>query len=152
MPDPAEARQEADLELVRVSVRDDGAFGVVLVLGVPKGQPGMPLAVACERTYPLPDAPNAQLLKIPAGVHLCVRDYFHRGRHETFEVQVPSHDRLLWHKGNVEDDSEGCILVGRRFGLVAGHPAVLDSAGGFADFMRWAGRRADFRLLVTGGG
>jgi len=145
--EPSDPRHEPDLELVRVSVREDGAFGVLQALGVPPGQPGIPIAVVCERTYPLPDS-KAQLVKIPAGRHRCARSYYYRGRHETFEVQVNGHSRLLFHKGNVEDDSEGCILVGRRFGLLQGRPAVLESMQGFADFMAWAGRRQGFELLV----
>lgn len=148
MPDPAEARPEADLELVRVSVREDGAFGVLLALKAPRGQPGIPLAVTCERTYPLPDSAGGQLVKIPAGRHRCARSYFYRGRYETFEVKVAGHDRLLFHRGNLENDAEGCVLVGRRFGLLRGLPAILESAEGFEAFMLWAGRRPEFWLLV----
>jgi hypothetical protein len=143
-----EQRPEADLELVRVSIREDGAFGVLQALQVPPGQDGIPLALTCERTYPLPDTAHGQFIKIPAGRHRCTRDYYYKGRHETYEVHVAGHARLLFHKGNAETDAEGCVLVGRRFGLLRGKPAILESAQGFADFMAWAGRRQLFTLLV----
>lgn len=148
MPEPAEPRPEPDLELVRVSVREDGAFGVLQALQVPAGQPGIPFALTCEHTYPLPDTARGQFLKIPAGLHRCSRSYFHRGRHETFEIHVDGHERILFHKGNTEDDVDGCVLVGRRFGLLHGRPAILESLEGFREFMAWAGRRSAFELLV----
>ena len=147
MGETTEQRPEADLELVRTSIREDGAFGVLQALQVPPGQDGIPIALTCERTYPLPDS-KAQMLKIPAGRHRCTRDYFYRGRHETFLIHVAGHDRLLFHKANTEDEIEGCIAIGRRFGLLHGKPAILESADGFAEFMAWAGRRQLFTLLV----
>ncbi len=141
-------RPQADLELVRTSIREDGAFGVLQALKVPPGADGIPIAVCCERTYPLPDTAKGQFIKVPAGRHRCVRSYYQRGRHETFEVLVAGHSRLLFHKGNVEDDAEGCVLVGRRFGLLHGKPAIVDSAAGFGDFMAWAGTREAFEILV----
>ena len=105
-----------------------------------------------ERTYPLPDAPaGAQFLKIPVGLHRCVRSYFNGGGYETYEVLVLGHDRLLFHVANVEQrilDLDGCIGVGRRFGLLNGQSAILDSRLGFNDFMAWAGARESFSLLV----
>ena len=150
MPDVE--RPEADLELVRTSVREDGAFGVLQALDSPRGQPGRPIAVCLERTYPLPDAPSgAQFLKIPIGLHRCVRTVFHRGGYETFEVIVPGHDRLLFHVANVEQrilDLDGCVGVARRFGLLNGQSAILDSRLGFEDFMTWAGDRQSLYLQV----
>jgi hypothetical protein len=148
LPETGE-RTEPDLELVRVSVRDDGAYGVLLARH-PLGQPGVPIAVSLERTYPLPDAPHSsQLLKIPAGRHRCVRSYFFGGRYESFEILVFGHDRLLFHVANVEGELDGCVAVGRRFGVLSGKNAVLESREGFQDFMLWAGQRHAFDLRVS---
>ena len=135
----------ADLELVRVSIAPEGAFSVLLQDGVPLGP------VALERTYPvassMPRGP--QFLKIPAGRYRCKRTRFLRGGYETFEITgVVGHSRLLFHAGNVEDDSEGCVLVGQRFGRVGSNPGVLSSRMGFAEFMQSMGRREVFDLLV----
>lgn len=132
---------EPDLfALIRVAVRPEGAFGVLLHAGIP-------VATTCERTYQVPDTAS-QLVKIPPGRHRCRKTYYIRGEHETYEVIVPGHTRLLFHRGNAETDSEGCVLVGVGFGRVAGAPAVVGSAAGFAEFMRLAGGRQEFSLLV----
>ncbi len=139
------SERPADIELVRVSVAPEGAFGVVLIDGVPPG------LVTLERTYPTDDIRprGPQYVKIPAGRYLCRRTTFQRGGYETYEVTgVVGHDRLLFHRGNVEGDSEGCILLGQRFGLVRGQPAVLESAIAFAVFMSLVGYRQSFDLAV----
>jgi hypothetical protein len=108
----------------------EGAFGVLLA--------GSILPLSLGRTYPKDDADprGEQFVKIPPGRYVCRRTYFHRGGFDTYEVTgVEGHSRLLFHKGNVEADSEGCILVGQRFDQW-GRPAVLESALAFSVFMR----------------
>lgn len=138
---------KADLELVRVAVSPEGAFGVILIDGVPAGP------VSCERTYPVAaSAPRgAQLVKIPAGRWVCKRTHFNRGNYPTYEITgVPGHSRLLFHAGNTEDDSDGCVLVGQRFGFVGARPSVLQSRLGFAEFMNLTFQRQRFILEVRG--
>lgn len=125
--------QDPELELVRVAVAPEGAFGVLLSGGVPLGP------VTLERTYPLsmtsPYGP--QFVKIPAGHYLCRPTTFWHGGYKTFEVTgVLGHDRLLFHKLNTETESEGCIGIGQRFGTLGGIPAVLQSNLGFAQFLQ----------------
>jgi hypothetical protein len=135
----------ADLELVRVSIAPEGAFGVILVDLIPTG------VVTLERTYPVAEsAPRgAQFVKIPPGFYRCVRTAYMRGGYDSYEVTgVAGHSRLLFHAGNDELNSEGCILVGQRFGLLNGQPAVLSSQLGFGEFIRLAAGRAVFGLLV----
>lgn len=127
------------MELLRVSVIPDGAFGVLLVDRIP-------FALTLERTYDGPD--GAQTTKIPVGKWPCRRTYFHRGGYDTYEVLVPGHSRLLFHRGNLETDSEGCILVGLRLGMVQGHPAIFDGAAGLERFLWYAGIRSILDLSV----
>lgn len=139
------SERPADFELVRLCVAPDGAFGVLLVDGVPAGP------VTLERTYPLAESHprGPQFVKIPGGRYRCVRTWYYRGAVETFEVVgVVGHSRLLFHAGNAELDSEGCILVGRRFGFLGGKPAVLDSREGFREFIRLTNGRPSFDLAV----
>lgn len=139
------ASERADIELVRVAIAPEGCFGVLLIDGVPAGP------VTIERTYPLVESRprGPQFVKIPSGRYRCVRTMYHRGGYESFEVTgVLGHSRLLWHAGNVEEDSEGCILVGQRFGFLSGRPCVISSRLAFGEFMRLTGGRQSFDLLV----
>jgi hypothetical protein len=135
--------EPADLELVRVSIRDEGAFGVLLVRCPPPGQDALPLAVCLERTY------EQLALKIPPGRYRCVRTRFIRGGYDTYEITgVAGHSRLLFHRGNVEQDLEGCVAVGKSYGFVNAKPGVIASGEAFAGFMKWADGREAFSLLV----
>lgn len=127
------------LELVRITYKPEGAFGVLL-------QGGYPFAVTLEQT-------NTDLqTKIPEGIHRCVPSRFIRGGYETFEVTgIQGHSRLLFHRGNIEAHTDGCILVALEFGSLDGVPAVLGSMGGFRELMRRFGAyKQGFDLLVRG--
>ena len=129
-------------QLVRTLVVDDGAFGV---LQAPE-LPGFAV-FTLERTFD--QAGRAQLVKIPPGLYTCRSTWFYRGGYDTYEVErVPGASRILFHKGNVERDSEGCVLVGRRRGELAGVPAVLESGLAFDELMRRTGGRETFELEV----
>ena len=130
-------------ELHRVAIRHEGAFGVLL-------HDGLPFAVTLERTYDELDERGRSSPKIPLGVYRCRRDFFHRGGYITYEIRVPGHSRLLFHRGNTEKDSEGCVLVAESFGELGREPAILESVMGFAEFMRRASSvGVEWDLAVT---
>ncbi len=62
------------------------------------------------------DAPQAWLPKVPPGVFYCrrgVHQLHHGDPFETFEVTgVVGHSGILFHRGNFNEDSEGCLLTG----------------------------------------
>ncbi len=122
--------------IVRVAIREEGAFGIFLCKGIPFG-------VTLERTY---DPDND--VKIPPGRYICSRTLFFRGGYETYEVPVPGHSRLLFHKGNVETDSEGCPIVAKSFGMFGGIPGVASSRIGFNEFMALANGAPEIELKV----
>lgn len=65
--------------------------------------------------------------RIPPGTYVCRRTVYHRHGIKTFEVTgVPGRSRILFHTGNTEEDTQGCILVGLRVGPLA----VLDEETG----------------------
>lgn len=89
--------------------------------------------------------------KIPTGTYLCIR-----GQHQlegmatpftTFEITgVPGHTGCLFHCGNTEADSSGCVLVGMaRQGVLA----VLESRAAFGLFMEKMAGIDSFELTVT---
>lgn len=50
---------------------------------------------------------------IPVGTYVCKRDYYHRGKYETFEVTgVPNRSEIKFHTGNDVRHTAGCILLG----------------------------------------
>jgi hypothetical protein len=134
------------VELVRVCVAPQGAFGVLLRDGVPLGP------VTLERTYPLSQtsANGPQFVKIPAGRYRCLPTRFLGGGYQTYEVTgVLGHSRLLFHRLNTETESEGCIGVGQRFGRYDDQPAILQSNLGFTEFWR-SMPPTGFNLTVRG--
>lgn len=125
------------LELLRVAVENEGAFGVLRLGGYPR-------LVTLEHTYR-----DENAVKIPMGRTRCHRDFFHRGGYETFEIEVAGHSRVLFHKGNIEKNSDGCVLVGARFGRLGGRAAILQSAVGFGEFMEMLKGVDEFELNVV---
>src|SRR5574338_211184 len=123
--------------LQRILLVSDGAFGLLLNENRDKL-----IAVTCEPTY---DWLN---IKIPKGVHKCTRTLFYKGGYDTYEVHIPEHSRILFHRGNVETDSDGCILVGKQFGRLNSRHAVMYSYDGFRNFMQHVGILPEFDLQV----
>ena len=98
------------------------------------------------RTLEEEDKANRRSISsIPPGTYLCRRiDSPTFG--ETFEVTgVPNRSAILFHSGNTEEDTQGCILVGKRFGVLqvldedrgakAHKLATLQSRDAFGEFM-----------------
>lgn len=56
---------------------------------------------------------------------------------DTFEIMVPGHTKVLFHSGNDEDDTLGCVLVAQYTGYLEGKRAVLNTkrGAGHASFM-----------------
>ena len=72
---------------------------------------------------------------IPPGVYACKRvDSPKFGN--TFQVlNVLNRDEILFHKGNIQEDSHGCILIGEQFGSLKDEPAVKAAAEGFKELL-----------------
>jgi hypothetical protein len=69
---------------------------------------------------------------------------------DTFEVKdVPGRKHILFHKGNIMDDTHGCIIVGESFDYLQHERAVLSSGKGFGEFMALLNDAADFSLVIS---
>ena len=126
------------VKVVRVVENKDGTFGVLIHGATPIGV-----------TLELPWRDNRPFEScIPAGKYICKRTSTpHHG--EVFEVQdVPDRSAILIHKGNLTQDTAGCILVGEEFGVLEGKAGILRSGAAFDEFMSRLEGQNEFLLEV----
>lgn len=110
----------------------EGSFGVIDCEGVP-------FAVTLENYK----------LRIPKGEYICKKAHYYGGGYDTYEITgVVGRTHILFHKGNVQDNSLGCILLAESFGTLNSKIAVLDSKGGFQEFMAKCNGAEEVRLVV----
>ncbi len=135
-----------NLRLERRLYRSDGIFSDL------KDETGRVVAVTLEHAYP--DGLGNFKPKIPNGTFTC-----QRGPHRlhgmvsdftTYEVtHVAGHDNLLFHWGNYNKDSDGCILLGRSVAFLNGIKMVTNSRDSFDRFMASQSDNT-FQLTVVG--
>jgi len=113
-------------KIIRVSYTDEGTFGVLF-------QDRIPFALTLERPWK-----NNQKGEscIPLDTYLCQRVQSPKFGN-TFEIMdVPFRSNILFHKGNLMDDSHGCIIIGEMFHRFPdGKSGVLASKQGFDEFL-----------------
>lgn len=118
-----------------------GIFGILTDLS------GNQISVTLEHAYAAGD--GTFIPKLPPGEYTCVR-----GQHrlegmnnpfETFEItEVPGHTNILFHRGNYNLDSSGCVLVGSNIGV----GCILESALAFDHFLSVQSGCDSFQLVV----
>lgn len=137
-----------NLSLTRISFRSDGIFSKLTTAS------GAELAVTLEHAFPSVDG-TCWTPKIPNGVYTCKR-----GMHqlpngappfETFEITgVAGHTGLLFHIGNKNADSEGCVLPGSMISTQPdGSKWVMNSGLTFSSLMRVQADCNEFQLTVA---
>lgn len=95
--------------------------------------------------------------KLPRGVTYTCRRGMHRLDHynkgepfETFEVMdVPGHSGILFHPGNFNRDSDGCILTGSELKTENSEWWVTQSRDTFRRFMQTLSGIDEFELEVS---
>jgi hypothetical protein len=123
------------VRLVRLEQTDQGALGVLLLNN----------EIFCFTLEP--DANEKGKLYIKQGVYHCQR--FHGTKWpNTFEIVVPGHTAVLFHAGNTEADTLGCVLLGATTGKLKGYRAVLNSGATFREFMARMDGLNGFPLFV----
>lgn len=131
-----------DLILTRVEKRPDGIISKLTDAN------GNLIAWTLEHSY---DGEP----KVPNGLYVCARgehELIHQPPFETFEVmRVIGHSGILFHVGNFNEDSEGCILLGEAFATVDGgtRAMVTNSKVAFAKFMAIQYGLNTFQLSVV---
>jgi hypothetical protein len=134
-----------NLTLKRTDYREDGCFGNIF------DESGKQIGVTLEHAFDAGHGIGSYAPKIPPGTYKCVRGQ-HRLDHstspfETFEVTgVQGHSGILFHVGNYNKDSDGCILVGHGYG---GDPRMIyQSKMTFDSFMNLQHNVNEFTLTV----
>jgi hypothetical protein len=126
------------LKLTRTLIHESGACGEL------ETDSGF-LCYTLEHTY----SRGAGLYtKLPDGEFTCRRGQhqLHSGPIETFEITgVPGHTGILFHPGNTQADSEGCVLLGmyRRSDMT-----LRSSRVAFERFMAYLEGVDEFTLVV----
>ncbi len=120
-----------DLILARKEKRSDGIFSQLW---------STEKAFICETLEHAYRDQEGYFAKLPCGEYQCRRSShrLHGMDHdfETFEViGVPGHSGILFHWGNFQKDSEGCILVGALMGNDNGVQMITHSKATFERFM-----------------
>ena len=130
-----------DLILTNTDFNADGIFGTLT------DSNGSIIAYTLQHAYEQPDSTYAP--KLYNGTFIC-----QRGEHRlegmdhdftTFEITgVEGHTDILFHSGNYNDDSAGCVLLGsERFGNM-----VTNSRNTFNNFMNLQDGIDQFTLTV----
>jgi len=90
------------------------------------GCTGLPILLTLENPW-VENIPDKSC--VPTGVYIC-KPYTSSKYRDVFEVtNVTGRSYILFHIGNTEKDTRGCILPGLRFGFIENNiPAVLESA------------------------
>ncbi len=127
------------VRMVRVSSHPDhGTFGVWLLNN-------QPMAVTLE---PYHRENERNISCIPSGQYIMER-VNSPTYGDTFEVtNVQGRSKILIHWGNLDDNTEGCILLGESLGLLNGDWAVLSSRIAFTEFMTSIGDAKEIYLTI----
>jgi len=110
------------IKIIRLEQTTEGALGSLILDG----------EYFCS--FLMPDAGDPDRFQIPAGKYKC-RRYHGTKWKDTFEIVVEGHTALLFHSGNTEVDSQGCVLLGQYPGKLGENRAVLNSGATFKRFM-----------------
>lgn len=139
-----------NLVLKNTDFLDAGIFGELL------HEDGSHLCYTLQHAYDTRNGDGSYGPKVQNGIYTCVRGQ-HQLAHmsfpfETFEItNVVGHTNILFHVGNYNGDSEGCVLLGTNAAKYANPPCITKSAMAFAAFMDLLKNIDTFTLTVTKG-
>ena len=114
------------VRLTRLSSNpNEGTFGALVMGGSP----------VCLTLEPYWRENKRNISSIPSGQYICKR-VESPTYGTTFEVtNIEGRDDVLFHWGNRDNNTRGCILLGEEFGFLYGDQAVLSSKRAFLEFM-----------------
>ena len=126
------------VELIRLEESSEGTFGVLKIQK----------EVFCVTLEP-PDNENIKnISSIPAQQYIC--ECINSPKFGiTFEIKnVPGRNNVLFHAGNIVEDTEGCIILAQYFGKLRGNRAILNSGNTFKSFLQIMKDYDSFKLTI----
>lgn len=115
-----------------------GVFGELLDYS------GKLVAVTLEHAFKQPD--GSWDAAIPIGTYTCLRRLSPKFGYDVFILLgVPGHSYVEIHIGNVNSDSDGCILLG----TATSQTSIFESRVAFTEFMRLLDGETEFTLHVV---
>ena len=127
-----------ELKLKRVAENEDATFGVLI-------NGDTPFAITLEPSW---EDNKKGISCIPSGPYSCKRVKSPRFG-DTFEIlDVEGRTHILFHKGNSERNTQGCVLIAEEFGVLNGKAAVLASGRGYREFMTILKDVDEFDLII----
>jgi len=127
------------VELVRLEENfEHGTFGVLKINK----------EVFCFTLEPRDEENAPYISSIPAQQYVC-RRYSSEKYPDTFQVMnVPGRFNILFHAGNTDDDTAGCILLGETIGKLKNDRAILNSGRTFRRFLGVLAEYDEFVLTI----
>ena len=127
------------LRLERRIINDKGAFGSIV------DEVRDQLAFTLEHAYIC--SPGEWQPNVPPGTYLCKRGIHQLKQWEAIrdvrrQYGIPGHTGILFHTGNTDQDSEGCILLG----VMAYEDRLFNSKVAFERFMRFLSNVTEFNF------
>jgi len=93
---------------------------------------------------------NAQnISNIPTGRYSIIPTYSHKFKKTWLVCHVPNREHILFHAGNWQTDTKGCIILASRFGKLQGKWAVLNSGNTFKAFLQNLNGDQEAELIIT---
>lgn len=135
------------IKLKRYAANHDGVLGKLFL------ENGHEFCFTLEHSYDSGLGNGSYTPKVPVGAYKCIRSQ-HRlhsstASFETFEVKgVPEHKGILFHTGNWNDDSDGCILLGNNITTTPDAHMITNSRATFKKFMELLTGFNEFTLVV----
>lgn len=137
---PSKETKAVSFKLTRKQLRPDGIFSELI------DQDGKLVACTLEHSYDnLPKIPNGTFdcIRGPHRLHGMTEDFI------TFEIRgIIGHSDLLFHWGNYNKDSEGCVLLGAAIAESTQGQWITSSKVTFSKFMTSLDGVNSFKLTV----
>jgi len=129
-----------DLTLKRIAYLNDETLGVLC-------HETLPFCITLERPW-LNNQPNISC--IPKSIYTCKRVVSPKFGN-TFEITgVPGRYGILFHKGNISEDTQGCVILGEYFDTENNINSVKSSGEAFEEFLFRTRDVNIFRLIIQG--